>query len=148
MKRVGAFAAVLGLFVLGVFCGALAVHLFYARALAMHRSPEWMGRGPLVRALSRRLELTPEQQDQLQEILVDARREGEKLRQRLRPEVEAQMERTRQRIEAILTPEQQRRFERMHAEHRHWADRFFLEPPPPPDDWPFAGHRFHRHRPR
>lgn len=148
MNRVGAFAAVLGLFVVGVLTGALAVHLFYARALAVHRPPEWMGRGPLVGALSRRLDLTPEQQDQLREILIDAREEGEELRQRLRPEVEAQMQRTRQRIEAILTPEQKREFDRMHAAHRHWAERFFLEPPPPPDDRMPMGRRFHHRRPR
>jgi len=148
MSRVGAFAAVFGLFVLGVLTGALAVHLFYAHALAVHRPPEWIGRGPLVGALSRRLDLTSQQQDQLREILTDARREGEMLRQRLRPEVEAQMERTRKRIEAILTPEQKREFERLHAEHRHWADRFFLEPPPPPDEGMPPGRRLHRHRPQ
>jgi Spy/CpxP family protein refolding chaperone len=144
VNRVGALAAVFGLFVLGVLAGALGVHLFYAHALAVHRPPEWVGRGPLAGALSRRLDLTSEQQDQLREILIDARRESDLLRGRLRPEVEAQMEKTRQRIEAILTPEQKRRFERMRSAHRHWAERMFLEPPPPPDDWPPPERRFHR----
>lgn len=147
MSRTGAIFAVLGLFAVGVLSGALGVHLYYAHLFRSHEPPPWADRGPMVMALSNRLDLTPDQQRQLERIFVQARIEGEALRRELRPRIQAQMERTRERIERILTPEQRAEFERMHAEHRHWADRLFLEPPPPGPDGMPPGRRFQwRHR--
>jgi len=142
MSRAAAVLAVLGLFAVGVLSGALGVHLYYAHLFRSHQPPPWADRSPMVLALSNRLDLSRAQQRQLEEIFVQARIEGEALRRELRPRIEGQMDRTRRRIEAILTPEQRAEFERMHAEHRHWADRLFLEPPPPDPDRMPPGRRF------
>jgi len=58
-------------------------------------------------------------------------READEIRRELRPRLEQHLERTRARFEALLTPEQRAKFERLYREDRR-AERFFLENPPRP----------------
>ncbi len=147
MRPVAALLSVTALLVCGVVAGALGMHLFEA-----HRGPaRWMrGRPPgppphlVMREMEERLDLTADQRRQIAGILDRSRDESEALRREVRPRLEKQMERTRQEIEAVLTPEQRRKFLDLRREQRRRARRFFLgegesnpdalEPGPPPKD--------------
>jgi len=78
----------------------------------------------LERNLRRRLHLDASQQAQVHRILTDARGQLRDLRQEYRPQVIAVLTNTEAQISAILTSEQQARFERMQQ-----ANRRFLQPP-------------------
>ena len=80
----------------------------------------------LERNLRWRLRLDARQRVQVHRILTDARGQLRDLRQEYRPQFVAIVTNTEAQISAILTPEQQARFERMQQENRR-----FLQPPPP-----------------
>ena len=146
MKRHLALVYVAGLFLLGVLVGALAMQLYHSvNAPDPRRLP---GRGPAHRPdfadlLERRLDLTPDQVQRIDVILAESRAEAEAFHEEMLPRVREQMERTRERISEVLTPEQRERFEELHRRHRGRAERFFLGrrpgrrgemgPPPTPD---------------
>ena len=125
MKRWQALVALLGLFVLGVVSGGLGAHLYYARALDRPPGPPPFFGGRLGPRLERHLELTPEQGEQLRDILDETRREAEALRRDLAPRMREVLERSEERIREILTPEQRQRFEEIRRQHRRRSDRFF-----------------------
>ena len=81
----------------------------------------------LERNLRWQLGLDARQRVQVHQILTQARGQLRELRQQYHPQVAAVVTNTEAQISAILTPEQQMRFERMQQENR----RFF--PPPEPD---------------
>ncbi len=81
----------------------------------------------LERNLRWQLRLDARQRVQVHRILTDTRGQLRDLRQEYRPQVVAVLTNTETQISAILTPEQQARFERMQLENR----RFF--PPPEPN---------------
>lgn len=108
---------VLGVFALGVALGALAMD-FYQRGV-------W-GRGPAgppprgesarerhLQYLVRELKLTPEQTEQVRRILDETRQEFLQLRNEMHPRFEEIRRRSRQRLRAVLTPEQQAKFDEM-----------------------------------
>ena len=138
MKRWRALLALAGLFALGTLAGGLGAHLYYSRAL--DRPPPGPLAGPFMgQRLERKLELSPEQASELRQILLESRREGEAMRREMEPHVRAMMARIDERIRAILTPEQLKRFEEMQRRHRRRSERFFGGP---------EGRRGPRHRPR
>ena len=81
----------------------------------------------LERNLRWQLRLDARQRVQVHRILTDARVRLRDLRQAYRPQVVAVLTNTETQISAILTPEQQARFEQMQQENQ----RFF--PPPRPE---------------
>jgi Spy/CpxP family protein refolding chaperone len=81
----------------------------------------------LERNLRWQLRLDARQRVQVHRILTGSRGQLRDLRQEYRPQVVAILTNTESQISAILTPEQEARFERMQQENR----RFF--PPPEPD---------------
>ena len=80
----------------------------------------------LERNLRWQLGLDARQRVQVHQILTDARGQLRELRQQYRPQVTAVVTNTEAQISAILTPEQQLRFEQMQQENR----RFFQPPQP------------------
>jgi Spy/CpxP family protein refolding chaperone len=80
----------------------------------------------LERNLRWQLGLDARQRVQVHQILTDARGQLRELRQQYRPQVTAVVTNTEAQISAILTPEQQMRFEQMQQENR----RFFQPPQP------------------
>ena len=127
MNRTVAVISVAALFLSGLSIGALAMHLYH-EGRSVEGVPPVGGpphRGFLL-SLERQLDLTPEQRDQLRAIHEEVRREFENFRRDLRPRLERQMDETRDRILAILTPEQQERFKRIESRHRGHMGRFFL----------------------
>jgi Spy/CpxP family protein refolding chaperone len=80
----------------------------------------------LERNLRRQLRLDARQRVEVHRILTDARVQLRDLRQEYRPQVVAVLTNTEAQISAVLTPEQEARFERMQQENQH-----FLQPAPP-----------------
>jgi hypothetical protein len=80
----------------------------------------------LERNLRRQLRLDALQRVEVHRILTDTRVQLRDLRQEYRPQVVAVLTNTEAQISAILTPEQQARFEQMQQQNQH-----FLQPAPP-----------------
>ena len=131
MNRGISLLAVSALFLSGVAIGALGMHLYYANRLAHPGAPPAMASRFFASHLERRLDLSQDQRQAIHEILDDSRREGADLRARLRPDVESLMERTRERIEAVLTPEQRETFDEMRRFERRGIEQLLLGPGPP-----------------
>jgi Spy/CpxP family protein refolding chaperone len=99
---------------------ALTMHLRWPRLLrAAHpweRAPE-----RIVSRMSGQLDLTQEQETQIQGILAKHHLAMEGIRTEVEPRVEAQMDSMRREVEGVLTPEQARRWtDRFEKMRRHW----------------------------
>lgn len=101
------------LFVLGIALGSLGTYVVTTRVLAArpqlipprNSSPSHMA------MFTRDLNLTPEQQNQIQAILNDTRAHYAALHERLDPEYEQVRQQGRDRIRQLLTPDQRPKFE-------------------------------------
>ncbi len=122
MSRPLAVIAVVGLFLAGVLAGVLGTHLFYLHELREPGGLAELGTRAVARNLERRLDLTPSQKQQIEEILADTRTEVTALRRRMVPEVRAILRRTRVRVARVLTPEQRRELQRMQRRQRFLDD--------------------------
>lgn len=125
MRRSTAIAAVIGLFLVGILVGVFGTHLFYLHHL---REPGWLvkaGTRLLAADLKRDLDLTPEQEREIDAILAESRQDVIALRREMTPRVLAILDRSRSRIAEVLTPEQRQRFERF-RERRGARLRRFL----------------------
>ncbi len=104
---------VLAVFVLGIALGALGVYLAGGRVWGAR--PEATSyrdkRAHLVEQLTRELTLTPEQQKQLEAILTDMQAKYRALHEQITPQTEQVRQQGRERIRAILTPEQKPKLE-------------------------------------
>ena len=125
MTRSSALISMVALFVAGVAVGALGMQLYEAN---FDRGPtsRWHGPPRFLERLADDLQLTPEQREQIATIHAESRQRSEAVRQELRPQLQLQMEQTREKILAVLTPEQREELERMRQEFGHGMDRFFL----------------------
>ena len=136
MKRSIAIVYVAGLFLLGIVIGALGMHLVHMHAV------EGPFDGPPVRGMrgaggsmnpdmhfemvAEQLELTGEQRETVRAILDDGRRQAVGLHEEMLPHVRELMDRTRERIDEVLTPEQRERLESMAEHHRGGLERLLL----------------------
>lgn len=98
-------------FLLGFAGGGLAGY-WGAKAGWFHRFGAGGERGPL-KWLTRELDLTPEQQEQLEPILDKTGQEYFRLYEKVRPEFKQVRQEAREKIRALLTPEQRVRFEEL-----------------------------------
>jgi Spy/CpxP family protein refolding chaperone len=145
MSRGWALVSVFALFLAGISIGALGMHLYQERTGRGPRGP-FAGPGrPFARYLESRLELTPEQRKKIVAIRRESWRESESLRRELRPRIEKQMESTREKLLAVLTPGQREELEKLLRDDPRAFHRFFLgegerprggEPGPPPPGGP------------
>ncbi len=102
------------------FTAGAAVGAFGAHMVILHGGPgaERFPRA-MVNRLDHRLDLTDAQRAQVEAIIkrrhahIDAMWDG------VRPQVRAEIERTNQEIERVLTPEQRKRFKRMRMRMGH-----------------------------
>jgi Spy/CpxP family protein refolding chaperone len=94
-------------------------------------------RPPQMKMFSRRLDLTPEQEGKLREILENYRERFGALRMNLHPQYVALRDSLNAEIRAVLTPEQQEKFEAMMREfnlgRHHRFDRMREQQLPPPE---------------
>lgn len=121
MRRLAALGLVATVFLVGLAAGVLS-----ARLLQLGQSPGDHRLGaPPFRAyfMQQDLELSGEQQRQLEAVFDQQHEKFEQLQRDMRPRVDGLMAQTQAKIEKILTPEQ---LERYRARRRRWQHR----PPP------------------
>jgi len=83
--------------------------------------------------MKRRLDLTDDQAIQVRRIILEQQKALQALRKELRPRLDGQIEKTRQELTAVLTPEQARKWEKRFGH----IQRFWLPPlPADPRDFP------------
>ena len=127
MKSSTASISIAALVLSSIVIGALGMHLIDSRWHGFQTSAADGRRSHhFLRVLEEELKLTSDQSQKIRAILEEAHRESEVIRREFGPRLHEQMERTRGRIEALLTPEQKERFERMRRDRRRGADRSLL----------------------
>ena len=108
-----AYLIVFVLFILGIALGSVGTYLVTTRVQAA-RPASAADRGPTHMAMfTRDLNLTPEQQTQVQAIMNDTRAHYAELHQKLDPEYEQVRQQSREHIRQVLTPEQRPKFEEL-----------------------------------
>jgi Spy/CpxP family protein refolding chaperone len=141
MRKAGAWATVVAVFLVGVVVGAFGLHVLYGHDLVdppFRKGPPGgrppgggppgggFGSGRHIQMLEERLDLTPEQAAQIHEILRESHAEGERLRREFEPQLRRHMDETRRRIDEVLTPEQREEFDGMNRRHRRRVERWLL----------------------
>lgn len=129
MNRALAIVTVLSLFVAGIAIGALGMHIYHDRWLLHPDDSPGPERGFVTRRLYRLLDLSADQQRQVDAILQRSHEEAMALRDDLHPRVMAIMDRAHEEIAGILNSEQREAFQRLLEENRRRAEHFFLGPP-------------------
>ncbi|MBI2836916.1 MAG: hypothetical protein HYX75_01260 [Acidobacteria bacterium] len=110
--------AVLAVFVAGFLCGGAAANLYRLRIEnEIVHSPDVMIQVVLYK-MGRELELTDSQKEEVRQALLDARTEILHQTKDVLPQFKNIFEKTQGRIRAVLTPEQQEKFDRVIAERR------------------------------
>jgi len=119
-------------FLLGTAAGALGFGLYQGRTGWWHqpRDPERF-RQFVLKRLTRELDLRPEQQQQVEAILRETGQEFARLREDIGPRVREIRGRSREKIRAILNPEQQVKFEALEKEWERRSERRHGETPLP-----------------
>ncbi len=108
-------------FLLGMAAGMLGFGLYQSRMGWWHpRRDSARFQRFVLRRLTRELDLRPEQQQQVETILRETGQEFARLREEMGPRVADIRMRSRQKIRAILSPNQQAKFE---ALVREWERR-------------------------
>lgn len=110
-KRGEAAVLVLVVFLLGALLGGVGNHVWGERVWGKQTVNTQPTRNQLVGDLTRDLQLTPEQQQQLGSIVDDTRAQWRTLYTTIEPQHEQIRQQGRARIRAILTPEQKPKFE-------------------------------------
>jgi Spy/CpxP family protein refolding chaperone len=108
-----AFLLVTVLFVLGIAIGSVGTYLVTMRVQAARLAAPVHNPAHTMAMYTRDLNLTPDQQTQIQAIMNDTRAHYADLHQKLDPEYEQVRQQGRERIRQILTPEQRPKFEEL-----------------------------------
>lgn len=110
--------AVVGIFALGCMTGASLDSVYRLRANADARREMRGGRGKdTLEEMKRDLDLNEQQATQIRAILDQTRNDYRALRAEVRPRYDTLRQTARTRIRALLSPEQQQRFDAKVAEH-------------------------------
>ena len=108
-----AYALVVLVFLLGIALGALGTYVAAARVWGAR--PEVHGhhdrRAHMVEQLTHELNLTADQQKQIDAILADMQKQYAALHKQISPQTEQVRQQGREQIRALLTPEQQPKFD-------------------------------------
>ena len=106
-----AFLLVVLVFALGIALGAVGTYVVTTRVLAAR--PQLNTVPNRVALFTRDLDLNPDQQKQIQEILTQTRARYAEIHSQADPEYEKARHESREKIRQILTPEQRPKFEDM-----------------------------------
>jgi len=111
--KLKAAALVFAVFLAGVFVGGLAVHVFGDRVWSTraYDSSAQLTKRDLLQQLSQQLNLTPGQRDQIDSIMNGTLSEYDRILSPLSPQLEQVRQQGRQRIRAVLTPDQLPKFD-------------------------------------
>jgi Spy/CpxP family protein refolding chaperone len=122
MKSVRPVYCIVIVFLLGLLGGALSTHFYYkcrsdhGRGLHGQQREEF-----LVNRLDRELSFTPTQKEQVKVIVRETMQEIRQVRRQFRPQMEAIIEKSQQKVDVLLTPEQRKKFEKIIAERKERA---------------------------
>ena len=128
--RAKALLLALGIFILGIACGSMAERWsrgprrpIWGAIFSSQRPSRGNRGGPpsaerIVQRMKKELELKDEQVDQIQSILEASRTSASKLRESIRDEMRSIESTSRDKIRAILTPEQGKKYEERQKERR------------------------------
>jgi Spy/CpxP family protein refolding chaperone len=114
--RLKIWLVIAGVFVLGGVTGASLDSLYRLRAGGSERAMERGRRGDLFEKLKSDLGLTEKQATDVRAVIDQSREEFHALRSEVSPRYDAVRQSARARIRALLTPEQQQRFDAKMAE--------------------------------
>jgi Spy/CpxP family protein refolding chaperone len=111
--RVKAITALVVVFIFGGVTGATLTSVYYTHRFRSER--RWRNREDFFEEMRRELNLNDAQAEQIRSILSDTRADLRALGEEFRPRFDAVRQRERERIRAVLTPDQQKRFDEMTA---------------------------------
>jgi Spy/CpxP family protein refolding chaperone len=103
-------------FTLGCVAGASLDSLYRSRASSAHGDRGPHGPDQILETMHRDLNLNDQQSQQIHAILEDTRTQYRTLRTEVRPRYDTIRQQARGRIRALLSPDQQQRFDAMIAE--------------------------------
>ncbi len=116
MNRLKLATGIVLIFALGVLFGVLGSGMYFKKRVdRFHESGPQMRKELLMKRLTRRLELTPPQQEKVAVIFEEMRERLFSLRTKHRPDMERIREQGHARIKDILTAEQKIQFDEMMA---------------------------------
>jgi len=119
MKWWKSVLGVVAVFLLGAVTGAMAIQHFHSRIAEDVLSGKGDAAAELaVRRLTRSLDLDPAQEARARAIIRQTHREIVEIRKPIMAEIESAVERSRERVRAILRPDQQREFDRLQTDRR------------------------------
>jgi Spy/CpxP family protein refolding chaperone len=125
--RLKIWLVVVGVFVLGGVTGASLDSLYRLRASGNGRAAEMRGehrnKEDVFERMKSDLNLSDQQATEIHAILDQARNDYRQLRAEVRPRYDAARQNARTKIRALLTPEQQQKFDAKVAEHDAKRDR-------------------------
>lgn len=122
--RLKIWLVVLGVFILGGLTGVAADSAYRLRATGSVREGGRAGHEKMFERMRGELSLSDEQARQVKTVLDETRDEYRTLSAECRPRYDAIRQKGRERIRALLTPDQQQRFDAKVAEHdAHDRDR-------------------------
>ena len=125
MKNAKAIIGVLLIFVLGIACGALLMHMSYkSRMDAFVSGKPGMREEILLKRLSQKLDLDEQQRAAVREIIRGTQAEMKEIRKQYRPQMVQTLEKSRAEVRKILRPDQQKKYDQFLAERKaRWAER-------------------------
>jgi hypothetical protein len=115
-------------FFAGVMAGVVGTRVVIRRAVQQAMAHPEKVQSLLEKNLTRKLQLDNGQQAQLHVILTESRSQMRELRQNFQPQVAAVFRETDGKISALLTPEQQARYEKFKVEERPFLRAWRSEP--------------------
>ena len=120
MKPWKVILATLVIFVAGMVTGGLAVKHFQPlpATTAATKAPANLQRYDLLRRMEKRLDLTPAQQERIEQIVRESQERTKKAWEQVRPIIRDEFQRVQDRIRGELTPVQEQKFEKLLTESR------------------------------
>ncbi len=124
MKKWKVIVSVFLVFLLGALAGALVTHKIDQHRIAgiIRGEPGAVGE-LIVRRLNHKLSLDPAQVEKLRAIVYETRDEIRNVHKQFRPQIEEILERSQNRVRAILRPDQLEKYEKIVAERKMRRDR-------------------------
>ena len=117
MKPWKVILATLVIFVAGMVTGGLATKRLQPEVAAT-KAPPSLQRFDLLRRMEKRLELSPAQQERIEQIVRESQERTKKAWEQVRPIIRDEFQRVQDRIREELTPQQRKTFEKLLTESR------------------------------
>jgi Spy/CpxP family protein refolding chaperone len=109
--------AALGLFALGFIAGALLLNLYHSRIQSAGKGREWGGPGFMrTENLTERLQLSAEQEGEVEKIFDEARAQLSEVRKQSEPKFAEIRKQTEERLQQVLSAEQWQQFQQLKSQ--------------------------------